>query len=76
MEHESSRSTPSLEQLRNERKKVEMRFAYIKTHHGFVHMRGSSGARDEFHLAAVVQNFKSLASFRGRQDYWCSHSKG
>jgi transposase len=48
---------------RDERKKVEMRFAHLKTHHRFERMRlrGLSGARDEFHLAAVVQNLKTLA---------------
>jgi hypothetical protein len=40
-----------------------MRFAHLKTHHRFERMRlrGLSGARDEFHLAAVVQNLKTLA---------------
>ena len=48
---------------RDERKKVEMRFAHLKTHHRFERMRlrGLSGARDEFHLAAIVQNLKTLA---------------
>ena len=48
---------------RNERKRVEMRFAHLKIHHGFERMRlrGLSGARDEFHLAAIVQNLKTLA---------------
>ena len=55
--------TPEYEQSRNERKKVEMRFAHLKTHHRFERMRlrGLSGARDEFHLAAIVQNLKTLA---------------
>jgi hypothetical protein len=26
-------------------------------------LRGLSGARDEFHLAAIVQNLKTLASY-------------
>jgi hypothetical protein len=41
-----------------------MRFAHLKTHHRFERMRlrGLSGARDEFHLAAIVQNLKTLAS--------------
>ena len=45
------------------RKRVEMRFAHLKTHHRFERMRlrGLSGARDEFHLAAIVQNLKTLA---------------
>ena len=44
-------------------KRVEMRFAHLKTHHGFERMRlrGLSGARDEFHLAAIVQNLKTMA---------------
>src|SRR5499433_2398666 len=48
---------------RDERKRVEMRFAHLKIHHGFerTRLRGLSGARDEFHLAAIVQNLKTLA---------------
>jgi Transposase DDE domain len=48
---------------RDQRKRVEMRFAHLKTHHRFERMRlrGLSGARDEFHLAAIVQNLKTLA---------------
>ena len=55
--------TPEYERSRDERKRVEMRFAHLKTHHRFERMRlrGLSGARDEFHLAAVVQNLKTLA---------------
>ena len=50
-------------QSRDERKRVEMRFAHLKTHHGFerLRLRGLSGARDEFHLAAIVQNLKTMA---------------
>jgi transposase len=56
--------TPQYERSRDERKRVEMRFAHLKTHHRFERMRlrGLSGARDEFHLAAVVQNLKTLAN--------------
>jgi Transposase DDE domain len=48
---------------RDERKRVEMRFAHLKSHHGFERMRlrGLSGARDEFHLAAIAQNLKTMA---------------
>jgi transposase len=48
---------------RDERKRVEMRFAHLKIHHGFERMRlrGLSGARDEFHLATIVQNLKTMA---------------
>ena len=55
--------TPEFAKSRDEREKVEMRFAHLKTHHRFERMRlrGLSGARDEFHLAAVVQNLKTLA---------------
>jgi transposase len=56
--------TPEFAKSRNERKKVEMRFAHLKTHHAFERMRlrGLSGARDEFHLAAIVQNLRTLAN--------------
>src|SRR5467141_64289 len=55
--------TRAFARSRDERKRVEMRFAHLKTHHGFERMRlrGLSGARDEFHLAAIVQNLKTLA---------------
>lgn len=55
--------TPEFERSSDERKKVEMRFAHLKTHHRFERMRlrGLSGARDEFHLAAIVQNLKTMA---------------
>jgi len=55
---------PELNKSRDERKRVEMRFAHLKTHHRFERMRlrGLSGARDEFHLAAIVQNLKTLAN--------------
>ena len=56
--------TSEFDRSRDERKKVEMRFAHLKTHHRFERMRlrGLSGARDEFHLAAIVQNLKTLAT--------------
>ncbi len=56
--------TPEFEKSRDERKRVEMRFAHLKTHHRFERMRlrGLTGARDEFHLAATVQNLKTLAN--------------
>ena len=60
--------TPEYERSRDERKRVEMRFAHLKTHHRFERMRlrGLTGARDEFHLAAVVQNLKTLANRSAR----------
>jgi len=59
----ASMGTPEFDRSRDERKKVEMRFAHLKTHHRFERMRlrGLSGARDEFHLAAIVQSLKTLA---------------
>jgi hypothetical protein len=55
--------TKAFARSKDERKRVEMRFAHLKTHHGFERMRlrGLSGARDEFHLAAIVQNLKTIA---------------
>jgi transposase len=60
--------TSEFAKSRDERKKVEMRFAHLKTHHRFERMRlrGLSGARDEFHLAAIVQNLKTLANCHWR----------
>jgi len=60
--------TPEFEKSRDERKRVEMRFAHLKTHHRFERMRlrGLTGARDEFHLAATVQNLKTLVNHG-----WC-----
>src|SRR5499427_1074387 len=60
--------TSEFEKSRDERKRVEMRFAHLKTHHRFERMRlrGLTGARDEFHLAATVQNLKTLANHS-----WC-----
>ena len=56
--------TPEFERSSNERKKVEMRFAHLKVQHRFERMRlrGLCGARDEFYLAAIVQNLKTLAN--------------
>ena len=61
----SLKDTQEFDKSRDERKKVEMRFAHLKTHHGFdrMRLRGLSGARDEFHLAAIVQNLKTLAKY-------------
>ena len=55
--------TPDFEASRDQRKMVEMRFAHLKTHHGFerLRLRGLASARDEFHLAAIVQNLKTMA---------------
>jgi Transposase DDE domain len=48
---------------RRERKKVEMLFAHLKRILKLdrLRLRGPSGAKDEFLLAATVQNFRKLA---------------
>ncbi len=48
---------------RRHRKKVEMLFAHLKTTLRFERMRlrGLTGARDEFHLAAMGQNLRRMA---------------
>ena len=55
-------TTKAFLKSRDERKRVEMRFAHLKTHHRFERLRlgGLSGARDEFHLVAIVQNLKTI----------------
>jgi len=55
--------TPDFERSCNERKKVEMLFAHLKTTLRFERMRlrGLSGARDEFLLAAITQNLRRMA---------------
>src|ERR1700726_1389849 len=60
----SLKGTPEFEQSSNERKKIEMRFAHLKVQHRFERMRlrGLTGAHDEFVLAAIVQNLKTLAN--------------
>lgn len=54
--------TPEFARSRNQRKKVEMLFAHLKTTLRFERMRlrGLSGARDEFLLAAVAQNLRRM----------------
>jgi adenine-specific DNA glycosylase len=56
--------TKAFAKSQDERKRVEMRFAHLKIHHGFERMRlrGLSGARDEFHLAAIAQTSKRSRS--------------
>jgi hypothetical protein len=71
--------TPEYERSRDERKRVEMRFAHLKTHHRFERMRlrGLTGARDEFHLAAIAQNLKTSRSTSRdhRYDSLCQTSR-
>ena len=55
--------TDAYEQSRRERKKVEMLFAHLKRilKLGRLRLRGPSGAKDEFLLAATAQNLRKLA---------------
>ena len=56
-------NAPEYDQSRRERKKVEMAFAHLKRilKLGRLRLRGPSGARDEFMLAATAQNLRKLA---------------
>jgi transposase len=55
--------TPAFEQSRHERKRVEMLFAHLKRilRMGRLRLRGPSGVRTEFLLAATAQNLRKLA---------------
>jgi transposase len=55
--------TPAYDLSRRERKKIEMLFAHLKRIIGLrrLRLRGPNGARDEFLLAATVQNLRKLA---------------
>jgi transposase len=59
----ASMGTQPYEQSRRERKKVELLFGDLKRNLALtrLRLRGLSGARDEFLLAATVQNLKRLA---------------
>lgn len=68
--HETSRdvaralaSTPEYRQSRRDRKKVEILFAHLKRIMKLdrLRLRGLSGARDEFLLAATAQNLRRMA---------------
>ena len=56
-------STDAYVTSRRERKKVEMLFAHLKRilRLDRLRLRGPTGARDEFHLAATAQNLRKLA---------------
>jgi transposase len=56
------RGTDAFERSARERKKVEMLFAHLKRNLGLrrLRLRGLTGAKDEFLLAATVQNLKKL----------------
>jgi Transposase DDE domain len=57
--------TQEFEDSSRRRKKIEMLFAHLKRQLGFerLRLRGPSGARDEFLLAATAQNLRRLARF-------------
>ena len=68
--HERSRDvarelvdTPQYKQSRRDRKKVEMLFAHLKRILKLdrLRLRGSTGAHDEFLLAATAQNLRRMA---------------
>lgn len=61
--------TPAFDQSRRDRKKVEMLFAHLKRilKLGRLRLRGPTGARDEFLLAATAQNLRKLAKLRPQQ---------
>jgi len=56
-------ATPEYAQSRRDRKKVEMLFAHLKRILKLdrLRLRGLSGARDEFLLAATAQNLRRMA---------------
>ena len=59
-------TTDAYETSRRNRKKVEMLFAHLKRilKLGRLRLRGPNGAKDEFLLAATVQNLRKLAKLR------------
>ena len=56
-------TTAQYRQSRRDRKKVEMLFAHLKRilRLDRLRLRGLSGARDEFLLAAIAQNLRKMA---------------
>ena len=57
--------TPAYQQSRRDRKKVEMLFAHLKRILKLdrLRLRGLSGARDEFLMAATAQNLRRMAKW-------------
>jgi len=57
-------STEAYRHSKGERKKIETRFGDVKRNLGFtrLRLRGLTGARDEFLLAATAQNLRRLAN--------------
>jgi hypothetical protein len=70
--------TPEFEQSSDERKKVEMRFAHLKTHHRFERMRlrGLSGARDELSVGREVVWSRSWRDPLDPEDVRIARPKG
>ncbi|WP_342356348.1 transposase [Acetobacter persici] len=62
-EGEIGASGGGMRKLARQRKKVEMLFAHLKRILKIdrLRLRGSNGARDEFHLAAAAQNLRKMA---------------
>jgi hypothetical protein len=60
--------TDAYQQTQNDRKKVEMLFAHLKRILKLdrLRLRGMSGARDEFLLAATAQNLRRMAKLLSR----------
>ncbi len=60
--------TESYAQTRRDRKKVEMAFAHLKRilKLGRLRPRGTTGAQDEFTLAAIAQNLRRLAKLKSQ----------
>jgi len=60
--------TPAYKKTRRQRKKVEMLFAHMKRILKLdrLRLRGMSGARDEFLLAATTQNLRRMAKLLGQ----------
>jgi hypothetical protein len=61
-------ATPTFTSMARQRRKVEMLFAHLKQHFGLrrLRLRGLSGAREEFLLAAAAQNLRRLAKLTAR----------
>jgi transposase len=61
-------ATPMFGAMAKQRRKVEMLFAHLKQHLGLrrLKLRGLSGAREEFLLAAAAQNLRRLVKLTAR----------
>jgi len=59
--------TAAYQQMRRDRKKVEMLFAHMKRilKMDRLRLRGLSGARDEFLLTATARNLRRMAKYLG-----------